>query len=56
MEETFYVVAPKGFEIGEGKVFLLPKSLYGLKQWHYCFNQKLVAWLKTQPTTHTSGC
>ena len=51
LEETMYLDTPEGFEIGEGKVLLLCKSLYGLKQSPGCFNTKFDARLKTQQLT-----
>ena len=41
LEETVYVHPPELSGIPKGKVLLLKKSLYGLKQSPRCFNKKL---------------
>lgn len=47
LEETIYVHPPELSDIPKGKVVLLKKSLYGLKQSPRCFNKKFDSWLKS---------
>jgi hypothetical protein len=47
LRETIYVHPPELSNIPNGKVLLLKKSLYGLKQSPRCFNKKFNSWLKS---------
>jgi hypothetical protein len=48
LEETIYLEPPQGSDIAAGKVLLLRKSLYGLKQSPKCFNKALDEWLRSK--------
>jgi hypothetical protein len=45
LTETIYMAQPMGFDDQSGKVCLLNRSLYGLKQSPRCWNEKLTAHL-----------
>jgi len=46
LKETIYMNQPEGFEEGENKVYLLKKSMYGLKinprMWYLKFDEFLI--------------
>src|SRR6266478_2811710 len=45
LTETIYMAQPMGFDDQSGRVCLLNRSLYGLKQSPRCWNEKLTAYL-----------
>lgn len=55
LKETIYMIQPKNFDDGSGRVCLLRKSLYGLKQgprqWHQKFDEALKKF-KLKPTNY----
>ena len=55
LEETIYLNPPEGSNIGQDKVLLLRKSLYGLKQSPRCFNKRLDKWLQSQGLVPTAA-
>ena len=55
LEETIYLNPPEVSNIGQDKVLLLRKSLYGLKQSPRCFNKRLDKWLQSQGLVPTSA-
>lgn len=46
LEEQIFMKQPEGFDDGTGRVCLLNKSLYGLKQASRCWNSKFTTFLK----------
>lgn len=46
LDEEIYMLQPKGYDDGLGKVCRLQRSLYGLKQASRCWNQKFTGFLK----------
>lgn len=46
LQEEIYMVQPKGYEDGTGRVCRLQKSLYGLKQSSRCWNLKFTSFLQ----------
>jgi len=58
LDETVYLEPPEGSDVPVGKVLLLRKSLYGLKQSPRCFNKALDEWLRSEGLrpTNADGC
>lgn len=46
LEEQIFMKQPEGFDDGTGRVCLLKRSLYGLKQASRCWNSKFTSFLK----------
>lgn len=46
LEESVFMIQPKGFDDGTGQVCKLERALYGLKQSARCWNQKFVRTLR----------
>lgn len=46
LSETVYMEQPMGFQDGSGRVCMLKKSLYGLKQSSRCWNKKFTCFIK----------
>ena len=55
LKETIYLNPPEGSSIGQDKVLLLRKSLYGLKQSPRCLNKRLDKWLQSQGLVPTAA-